>query len=72
MKMCPVGTEFLYAERRMDMNLIVAFRQFENKPKNASAWVGHIIKLRGQTVWQPYFKLLSARTRAANFVHTNH
>jgi hypothetical protein len=24
--------------------------------------VGHIIKLCGQTVWQPYFKLLSART----------
>ena len=50
MKMCPVGIEVLHADRRMDMNLIVAFRHFADKPKNASALVGHIIKLCGQTV----------------------
>jgi len=59
MKMCPVGAEFLHADGRMDMNLIVAFRHFANTPKNANAWVGHDIKFCGQTVWQPYFKLLS-------------
>jgi hypothetical protein len=50
MKMYPVGAKFLHADRRMDMNLIVAFRHYANTPKYANAWVVHIIKLCGQTV----------------------
>jgi len=33
-KIYPVGAEFFHADRRTDMNLIVALRNFANAPKN--------------------------------------
>jgi hypothetical protein len=34
MKINPVRAELLHADRRTDMKLIVAFRNFANAPKN--------------------------------------
>jgi hypothetical protein len=37
MKICPVGAELFYADRRTDMKkLLVAYRNFTNKPNKAS------------------------------------
>jgi hypothetical protein len=39
MKICPYGAEFFHANRRTDMTkLIVAFRNFENEPKNENIY----------------------------------
>jgi len=44
MKICPVGAELFHADRRTDMtNVIVAFRNFANLPKNAELFHTHEI-----------------------------
>ena len=42
MKIRPVGDELFHADRRTDMKLIVAFRNFANAPKNTPRFVSTV------------------------------
>jgi len=58
MKMCPVGTELLWTDRRTDMmKLKVAFRNFANAPKKISytfSVIGQVTKEQCQNLTHRY------------------